>query len=80
MFIIKYHIKGKPSKYFGRKRGADGLVADKQLAYLFGENTRTKAENIVAENPIMSLVTVPVSELAEEIYRDGAVQYKKLRW
>ena len=80
MFIIKYHKKGLPTKYFGQTKRGNGLVARKENAYAFGERARDKAEQIVEKSSIMSLVPFPASVIAEEMYKDSAVRIKDIRW
>lgn len=80
MFIIKYHKKGLPTKYFGQTKKGNGLVTRKENAYAFGEGARDEAEKVVEKNLIMSLVSFPASEIAEEMYRDSVIRIKDIRW
>ena len=75
MFIIKYHAKGKKTKYFG----ADGnLVSNKKSSVAFGENLRNKFKKL--ENEHCSLVTISVSEVAEMMYFNNHVKVREIKW
>lgn len=74
MFIIKYHKKGYPTKYFGNKK----QVANKSCAMAFGEGFREQAEKIFESSETASLVTIPVSVIGEIMYHDSHIPVRKI--
>ena len=74
MFIIKYHAKGKKTKYFG----GDKIVVNKKCALAFGENLRENFAHI--ENKYCKLENISVSDVAEEIYADKYIKLGKISW
>ena len=75
MFVIKYHAKGKKTKYFA---GKGKTVVSKKSAIAFGENFREKFKSIETEH--CSLVTINVSEVAEMMYADKYIKVGKIEW
>lgn len=75
MFVIKYHAKGYPSRYFGMNKK---LVSKKNYAVAFGEGLREKFGKIESEH--CTLVSLDVSDVAEMMYHDTYVRMENIKW
>lgn len=75
MFVIKYHAKGYPTKYFGMNKK---IVSKKDYAMAFGEGLRERFKQI--ENEHCTLETLDTSDVAEMMYRDTYVRVEHIKW
>lgn len=75
MFVIKYHAKGKRTKYFS---GGKSLVVNKRYAIAFGDNLMEKFKAL--ENEYCTLEKIKVSDVAERMYENTYVKYGKIIW
>ena len=75
MFVVKYHAKGKPTKYYS---GGKSLVKNKRCAMAFGEGLREQFKQVESEH--CTLENISVSDTAEMMYRNQYIKVNNIKW
>ena len=74
MFVVKYHAKGRRTKYLGNKK----FVVNKRCAIAFGDGLREQFKNVECE--CCTLEYIKVSDTAEMVYKNSYTKLGSIKW